>query len=121
MGQFFRAGPWLGRTILRPVAEVAFIDARWKYGLDLEPVSPQRAVASTKVPVLLIHGQADRNIPVRHSRKIAAGNHGVVLWEVRGANHCGAQGTDPEEFERKVIAWFEQNNRKSAITGTSSR
>jgi uncharacterized protein len=120
MGQFFHAGPWLGRTMLRPFVEVAFIDARWKYGLDFERVSPERAVASTRVPVLLIHGKADRNIQVRHSRQIAAGNHAVVLWEVPGADHCGAQGADPEEFERRVIAWFEQTNRKSAITGTSS-
>ena len=117
VGQFFHAGPWLGRTILRPVVEVAFIDARWKYGLDFEQVSPERAVASTRVPVLLIHGKADRNIPVRHSRKIAAGNHAVVLWEVPGADHCGAQGAGPEEFERKVIAWFEQNNRNNATSG----
>ncbi len=111
MGQFFHAGPWLGRTILRPVVEIAFIYSKWKYGLDFEQVSPERAVASTKVPVFLIHGQADRNIPVRHSRKIAAENPVVVLWEVPGADHCGAQGADPEEFERKVIGWFEQNNR----------
>ena len=120
VGQFFHAGPWLGRTILRPVVEVAFIYSRWKYGLDFEQVSPEGTVASTGVPVLLIHGQADGNIPVRHSRKIAAGNRAVVLWEVPGADHCGAQGAEPEEFERKVIAWFEQNNRKSANTGTSS-
>lgn len=117
VGQFFHAGPWLGRTILRPVVEVAFIYARWKYGLDFEKVSPERAVASTRVPVLLIHGQSDRNIPVRHSRKIAAGNHAVVLWEVPGADHCGAQGAGPEEFERKVIGWLEQNNRNSTISG----
>jgi uncharacterized protein len=111
VGQFFHAGPWLGRIVLRPVVEVAFIYSRWKYGLDFEQVSPEKAVASTKVPVFLIHGHADRNIPVRHSRNIAAENRAVVLWEVPGADHCGAQGAGPEEFERKVIAWFEQNNR----------
>lgn len=120
VGQFFRAGPWLGRTILRPVVEVAFIYTRWKYGLDFEQVSPERAVASTKVPVLLIHGQADRNIPVRHSRKIAAGNHAVVLWEVPGADHCGAQGTGPDEFEHRVIAWFEQRNRSGSTNSALS-
>lgn len=120
VGQFFRVRPWLGRTILRPVVEVAFIYSRWKYGLDFEQVSPERAVASTKVPVLLIHGQADRNIPMRHSRNIAARNHAVVLWEVPGADHCDAQGAGSEEFERKVIAWFEQNNRKSPMGGTRS-
>jgi pimeloyl-ACP methyl ester carboxylesterase len=120
VGQFFHAGPWLGRTILRPLVEVAFIDARWKYGLDFEQVSPERALASTKVPVFLIHGKADRNIPVRHSRNIVAGNNAVVLWEVPGADHCGAQGAEPEEFERKVIAWFERNNRSGGTNSTLS-
>jgi uncharacterized protein len=36
VGQFFRLGPWLGRSVFRPVVEVAFQYARWKYGLDLE-------------------------------------------------------------------------------------
>jgi len=120
IGRFFHAGPWLGRTILRPVVEIAFIDARWKYGLDFEQVSPERAVTSTRVPVLLIHGKADRNIPVRHSRKIAAGNQVVVLWEVPGADHCGARGAGPAEFEHRVIAWFEQKNRSGATNSTLS-
>jgi uncharacterized protein len=77
-------------------------------------------VASTKVPVLLIHGQADRNIPVRHSRKIAAENHAVVLREGPGADHCGAQGAGPDEFERRVIAWFERNNQSNAIAAIQS-
>jgi pimeloyl-ACP methyl ester carboxylesterase len=63
MGQQFRVGPWVGRTILRPVVEIALGYARWKYHLDLASVSPEKAVAHTRVPVLLIHGQVDSNIP----------------------------------------------------------
>jgi pimeloyl-ACP methyl ester carboxylesterase len=98
LDNFLRSDPWLGRTILRPIAEGAFIYAKWKYGLDFDQVSPERAVAATNVPVFPIHGQAHRNIPVRHSRKIAAGNHAVVLWEVPGADHCGAQGAGPGQL-----------------------
>jgi hypothetical protein len=57
---------------------------------------------------------------VRHSRKIAAGNQAVVLWEVPGADHCGAQGAGPAEFEHRVIAWFEQKNRSGATNSTLS-
>lgn len=106
VGQFFRTGPWLGRTVLRPIIEFAFVYARWKYKLDFEQVSPENAVAATKIPVFLIHGQSDGNIPVRHSRLIAARNPAVPLWEVPNTDHCGAIGTNPDEFSEKLIRWF---------------
>lgn len=113
VGQFFHTGPWLGRTIFRPMVECAFIYAKWRYQLNFDLDSPEKAVESTKVPVLLIHGQLDSNIPVRHSRKIAAGNRDVALWEVPGADHCGAIGVAPVELERRVTDWFQQNDSGS--------
>jgi hypothetical protein len=107
MGQRFHTGPWLGRTLLRPVVWIAFGYASWKYHLDFRQLSPEDAVARTRVPVFLIHGQADRNIPVRHSRRIAILNPAVVLWEVPNADHCGAISTAPQEFPRRLISWFE--------------
>jgi uncharacterized protein len=119
VGQFLGAGPWLGRTLLRPVVQSAFVYAEWKYKVNLEQVSPEDSVALTKIPVLLIHGQADGNIPVRHSRRIAARNSAVSVWEAPGANHCGALGVAPVEFERRVISWFEQHGHAStALTGS---
>ena len=54
-----------GRTIFRPLVASAYVYARLSYGLDMELVAPERAVAKTQVPVLLIHGKNDTNIPVR--------------------------------------------------------
>jgi uncharacterized protein len=106
MGQPFHLGPWFGQIVLRPLVEAAFLRARWKYNLDLRRVSPEDAVADTQVPVLLIHGQIDSNIPVRHSRRMHARNSTTVLWEVPNADHCGAISTAPKEFQRRVLAWF---------------
>jgi len=106
VGQFFNTGPWLGRTVLRPVVEGAFGYAKWKYQLDFEQVSPQSIVARTKVPVLLIHGQNDSNIPIRHSRRIAGDNPTLTLWEVPDTEHCGAISTAPQEFEQRLFHWF---------------
>lgn len=108
MGQPFHLGAWVGRTVLRPLVEVAFLRARWKYGLAMAEVSPEAAVASSHVPVLLIHGQNDGNIPVRHSRAIHARAPQTVLWEVPGADHCGAMAAAPDEFERRIVGWFGQ-------------
>jgi pimeloyl-ACP methyl ester carboxylesterase len=113
VGQFFHAGPWVGRIIFRPVVECALIYAKWRYHLNFDLESPEKAMEATKVPVFLIHGQVDGNIPVRHSRTIAAGNRNVALWEVPGADHCGAIGVAPAELERRVTDWFQKNDRGS--------
>jgi pimeloyl-ACP methyl ester carboxylesterase len=113
MGQPFHLGPWFGRTILRPVVEFAFLYVRWKYRLDMQQISPEDSVATTRVPVLLIHGQIDSNIPIRHSRRIHARNPNTILWEVPFADHCGAISTDPQQFEQRLLAWFSARPAKN--------
>jgi fermentation-respiration switch protein FrsA (DUF1100 family) len=114
MGEKMNAGAWAGRTLLRPAVEVGLLYARWRYGVDLERASPENAVAASLVPVLLIHGRRDINLPPRHSERILARSSSripaVVLWEPAEAEHCGAAGAEPEEFERRVIGWFESHS-----------
>jgi|HubBroStandDraft_1064217.scaffolds.fasta_scaffold00056_58 pimeloyl-ACP methyl ester carboxylesterase len=106
MGQPFHLGPWFGRTIFRPVVEFAFLYARVKYGLNMQQVSPEDSVATTQVPVLLIHGQIDGNIPPRHSRQIKSRNPNAVLWQVPNADHCEALTVSPQEFNQRLQSWF---------------
>ncbi|SRR6266487_831514 len=116
IGQQFRDGPWVGRTLLRAVVEIAFAYVRLKYHLDLSKASPEESVARTQVPVLLIHGAVDSNIPVRHSRGIKAANASVELWEVADADHCGAISVAPAELERRLITWFQTHDHSSHVT-----
>ncbi len=111
MGQPLHLGPWVGRTILRPMVDVAFLRARWKYGLNMERVSPEAAVAGSNIPVLLIHGQVDSNIPVRHSMRIHALAPRTKLWEVPGADHCGAMASAQKEYAGRLLSWFHSNSR----------
>jgi uncharacterized protein len=113
-GREFRTGPWLGRTFFRPTVDAGFLYVRLRYGLNMEDASPERAVAETRVPVLLIHGLKDRNIPPYHSDFIQARNPSdVVVWKVPGAVHTGAHKTAPEEFERRVLSWFASHSQAS--------
>jgi alpha-beta hydrolase superfamily lysophospholipase len=106
-GQPFHAGPWLGRTFFRPATNAGFLYLRLRYGLNMEDASPEQAVVGTRIPVLLIHGLDDSNIPPYHSDLIAAKNPSdVTLWKVPGAEHTGAHEAAPEEFERRVLKWF---------------
>jgi uncharacterized protein len=119
MGQPFHLGPWVGRTILRPVVEAAFLRAQWKYGLNMQQVSPEEALSKTHIPTLLIHGQIDSNIPVRHSRRLHLRDLETELWEVPHANHCGAMATAPEEFEARLLEWFGGKSSSLHISSNS--
>jgi pimeloyl-ACP methyl ester carboxylesterase len=110
LGEKLDAGAWAGRSVLLPAVEAGLLYARWKYGVDFEQASPERAVAASKVPVLLIHGKKDTNLPPRHSEEIQVLSPAVVLWEPANAGHCGAAGVEPGEFERRVIGWFASHN-----------
>ena len=62
------------------------------------------------MPVLLIHGDIDNNIPVRHSRLMYSSqknNSNVEFWESH-AGHAGTFGKLPDEFEKRVISWFKK-------------
>jgi dipeptidyl aminopeptidase/acylaminoacyl peptidase len=110
LGQQLHQGSGLGRTLLRPAVASGFLYARLKYGIDFETASPQTAVAASTVPVLLIHGLRDTNLPPRNSELIAAASQSrippVVLWEPPAAGHTGASQAEPQEFQRRVLAWF---------------
>jgi dipeptidyl aminopeptidase/acylaminoacyl peptidase len=114
LGEKLNAGAWAGRTLLRPAVEAGLLEARLRYGVDLDEASPMNTVAASKVPVLLIHGLKDTNLPSRHSEMIVARSSSrmpkVILWEPAKAGHCGGAGAEPAEFERRVIGWFESHD-----------
>jgi hypothetical protein len=107
VGQFVGTGRWLGKVALRPAVELAFLYGRITRGVSLTDASPEEAVVGSRVPILLIHGLSDDNIPFQQSERIRARNPAdITLWEVPGAGHCGAVNVVPEEFDRRVVGWF---------------
>lgn len=110
-GRPFHLGPWIGRTFFRPAVDVGFLFVWLHYGLNMEDASPEPAVARTRIPVLLIHGLEDENIPPYHSDLIRTQNpSSVVVWKVPGAAHTGAHEAAPQEFDRKVLGWFAEHS-----------
>jgi hypothetical protein len=92
---------------LWPIIQTGYIYARLRYGVDLHLASPLAAVHATRVPVLLIHGTADTNIPCRNSVELHAANpEATTLWLVPGARHVNAMARDPELYIRRVTGWF---------------
>ncbi len=111
--------PWFGRTLGRPVIASAVVYARLRYGIDLLQPSPLDALKGSHVPVLLIHGANDHNISPRHSIALAAAarDH-VQLWLVRKAWHTGTWSVAHQEFEDRVLGWFEGHQESPPSPGS---
>jgi pimeloyl-ACP methyl ester carboxylesterase len=55
----------------------------------LERVDPVRAVARVTAQILLVHGEDDRLVPPRFTRRLAAAlPPRSAVWNVAGAGHC---------------------------------
>ena len=96
------------RALFWPILTAGFAYARLWHGINLYDASPLAAVRGTSVPVLLIHGDRDHNIELRHSRRLHEANpRSTRLWEVAGADHVNAIGVAPSQYKAEVLGWFQ--------------
>jgi len=103
-----RKSPLLGKTLLRPFTWTLLYRGEKLTGFPLAEISPVKAVASRAFPVLLICDEKDEALPCRHTQMIydAAGGP-KQLWVVPNAYHTAALGFYPEEFQRRVLSFFQ--------------
>jgi len=107
-----RKYPLLGKTLLAPFSWTLLYRGEKLAGFPVAEVSPVKAVAVRTFPVLLICDEKDEALPCRHSEMIYAAARGPKqLWIVPGAFHTAAYGFFPEEFRRRVLAFFAENSR----------
>lgn len=83
----------------------------WAYlllGVDVTQAAPMEAVRTLRIPLLLIHGDADFQIPVSHTRKIAANADPSLteIWIVPGAGHGSAHAREGDRYEARVMQFF---------------
>lgn len=80
-------------------------------GVDIatRPVDSLEALAGR--PIAIVHGDADRAVPLDQARQLiaAAQAHGgqPVVWILPGVGHVGAMGEDPREYERRLVEFFD--------------
>ena len=102
-----RKYPWLGKTLLSPFSWTLLYRDEKLAGFPVAEVSPQKSVAARPFPVLLICDEKDVALPCRHAQMIYDAARGPKqLWVVPGAFHTAAYGFAPEEFRRRVLAFF---------------
>jgi len=78
------------------------------YGhFNLEESSAVEAVTKTRLPLLIIHGEADGFVPCDMSRAIkAAGGDKIELHTFEKADHALCYMVDPERYEKIVKAFL---------------
>ncbi|MCM2267800.1 MAG: alpha/beta fold hydrolase [Elusimicrobiales bacterium] len=78
-------------------------------GVNVDQVSPRRSAAALKTPLLLIHGDADKQVPLANSERIKAAVPAAELWVVKGARHGENWYRAGYEYERRTTAFFKKH------------
>jgi pimeloyl-ACP methyl ester carboxylesterase len=73
----------------------------------------RRAVRSVRCPVLLLHGERDRLVPVSAARSAAAANPSWSLTELLGVGHV-PQLEAPRECAVAITEWLASNGKSAA-------
>lgn len=78
--------------------------AEKKIGITLEDSNPEKSIAQSEVPVLFIHGTADKTIPSQMSEKMYKnrGNSKDHLILVEGAIHVESYRVDKEKYREEI-------------------
>ncbi len=71
-------------------------------GHSIREASPLRQIESLAVPTLLVHGSADRTVPVAMSRRLAELCPYITYWEAEDAPHAAVIAVYPEEYRRRL-------------------
>ncbi|HEY9055441.1 MAG TPA: alpha/beta fold hydrolase [Rectinemataceae bacterium] len=105
--RFAAAG--LPKILFRPALALASALCSAFRGFSLDQADPLQGVASLRVPVLFIHGEADDFVPPRmsvemHEALIGSGGRSE-LYLVPGAAHAKSYSTDPVAWEKRAIAF----------------
>ncbi len=87
-------------------------------GFDARAASPVQAIRVTNTPVLLMHGDADDIVPVRHSRMIKqARPQNTRLVVFRGADHWSMMKVQFNTFRDIALDWMQDRlNRPADLT-----
>jgi pimeloyl-ACP methyl ester carboxylesterase len=81
-----------------------FDGATRRLGGDPRATGPARVIGLVEpVPLLLIHGDADRTVPLADGQRLAAlAGPSAEHWVVPGADHSAGHATAPQDYARRV-------------------
>ena len=94
-----------------PLVALTKFYARLFLGIRVNDAAPAEVVRDLNTPLLIIHGDADSQIPLEHSQTIYANAdpEKTTLWIVRGADHGFAHGLEGPRYEVWVREFLEKH------------
>jgi len=80
-------------------------------GISADNVSPAKELAKAKIPVLIIHGSKDSQIPVENAYNLyeQSNKKKVELWIIEGADHGESIAVAKEKYKKRIIKFFNEN------------
>jgi len=93
-----------------PFGPITAFFAQREAGVTISQVRPVDQINRIAPrPVLIVHGTEDEVVPVNHALQLyqAAGDP-KELWLVEGAGHADILSLHPQEYEARIIAFFDR-------------
>ncbi len=93
------------------LADGSILVAKIVSGDDLLAHNPSDAIlGDAGRPIYIVHGTGDKRIDVHHTRDLAAlaseTGANVTVWMPEGVPHVGAEFDFPNEYEQRMVAFF---------------
>ena len=94
---------------VKPAYALAKLSAKWLGKFDMEESSAIEAVRESKIPILILHGDADDFVPCSMSMDCqVAGEEQVQLVLIKGAAHGMSHCVDTPSYEAAAYAFFQR-------------
>lgn len=95
------------------LAPGGIIMARLLTGENIVEKSPLAAIQQVgKRPIFVVHSFDDKRVPVHHSQELQAAAEAAGVnaefWFISGADHMRAPAVYPQEFEEKIVGFFQR-------------
>jgi len=79
--------------------------------IKISDISPKNKISKKNIPILLIHGNSDRIIPVENAYMLyeSSNKKTTNLWIVNNADHGMCFHMEKEKYRKKITDFFESN------------
>ncbi len=92
-----------------PFVQTTNILAKMFLRMDPRKVSPAFSVKDTNIPILIIHGEKDSQIPVENAYVLKASNPDIELWIVKDSDHGQAFALFKDEYEHRIKSFLRKH------------
>tara|TARA_R110002072_G_C7978996_1_gene536045 strand:- start:34835 stop:36091 length:1257 start_codon:yes stop_codon:yes gene_type:complete len=97
---------FLPKPVQKVVTQVARVFSWLETGADINELAPDKAIPQINIPILIIHGDADRIVPVEHASKLHVAAHNASIHIESDSPHIGTVMLNSSKYARLVSQHF---------------